>query len=99
MPTGIQIVIPVDKDAVTVQIKRMHKYLQSANSIGAGSSIKDLQEALRVLCIAKGSYNVLKGFGLLADGITVSDDIDRIENKINGIMEEKYRSKGIVWKH
>jgi len=96
MPTGIQIVIPVDKDAVTVQIKRMHKYLQSANSIGSDSSIKDLQEAWRVLCIAKGSYHVLKGFGLLDGNM---DDIDRIENKINGILEERYRSKGIVWKH
>lgn len=86
------------KEDVTIQNKRMHKYLYQANQVAPGSLMKDIQAAFRYLCLAKGFYYALNGLGLLSAGNRTGEDIIRIENKINGLMGEKLRQKGIVWK-
>lgn len=86
MPNETVSIIKQEKAAE--QIKRMHKYLYEANSVTATSLRKALESAQVSVYIAKGFYNALNGLGILSDGNVISEDIERVDAKIKGILEE-----------
>lgn len=86
-------IIPVEKNSIIIQKKRMRKYLYMANSIHEGVSKRNLEEAYRTLSIAKGVYYTLHNLGLAEEDNLSAEDIDRIENKINYILEGKHKKR------
>jgi hypothetical protein len=95
---AIQVVIPVDKQAVEIENRSMHTYLGDANSADAYSSYKALQDATKALNICKGMHRVLSNLGLTEEKEIVGEDIKRIEAKIQSIYEEKKEKYGFGWK-
>lgn len=86
-----EIVYTVKRADVVIQDKRMSRLIQDANSVGPSSTYKDLNDAYQKLNIAKGFYEYAKGLGLHDAKSLVGEDIERIEQKIVGLKEEKYR--------
>lgn len=86
-----EIVYTVKRADVVIQDKRMSRLIQDANSVGPSSTYKDLNDAYRALNIARGFYEALSGLGILDLQSMVGEDIERIEQKILELKEEKYR--------
>jgi hypothetical protein len=86
-----EIVYTVKRADVVIQDKRMSRLIQDANSVGPSSTCKDLNDAYQKLNIAKGFYEYAKGLGLHDAKSLVGEDIERIEQKIMDLKEEKYR--------
>jgi hypothetical protein len=94
-----KLIIPIDKTAVIAQRKQLLKYLYEANDIRSDAPVKKLEEAYRILSVAKGIYDTLHKLDLLPgrkeslQGNELKEDISRIENKINYLMEERRRRR------
>ncbi len=84
------------QDVITSEC-RMQDHLRDANIVSINSTYKALSDATRALHIATGFYRVLDGLGLLEEKQMVKEDIERIEQKIVGILEEKRRTH-VPWK-
>jgi len=94
-----EILIIVSKDALTIQIKRMHKYISEANEVNNNSSYESLNFAKLTLANGRGIYICLKGLGLLSEDEITGENIDRVQKKIDYILEEKRRKDLPKWKH
>jgi hypothetical protein len=93
-----EILYSVSKDAVVIQDKRMHRLLAEANSTDERSTYRALNDAYRALNIARGFYEALNGLGLLEIQNLVGEDIERIEKKINDILDSKRRRDTLKWR-
>lgn len=93
-----EILLTAMKEKALIQNKRMHKYLYEANSADINSSFKQIEESFHSLYIAKGFYQSLVNLGLLDNGDTVVENIERIEAKLLYVKEEKRRNLGMGFK-
>lgn len=89
----------VARKDVVAQECIMQDFLRDANGVNVNSTYKALSDANRALHIATGFYKVLDGLGLLEEKQMVKEDIERIEQKIIDILEEKRRYDFPRWKH
>lgn len=95
---GIQIVIPVDKKKVVQLRSQMLTHLRVAKDIRADHTYVRVREAQAQLYKAQGMYEVLKGLDLLEDAGLLSEDIDRVIEKVDSILEEKCRKDMPKWR-
>ena len=93
------IIVPVEREDVTAQIKQMHKYIAEANNVSNNSTYKSINFALITLAHARGFYGCLKGLGLLPKDEMVGETIDMVQIKIEDILDEKRRTDMPKWKH
>jgi hypothetical protein len=90
-----QIVLTVDKQAVIRQRKWIQTLCCQANLINVDSTYKVLNDAANTLNKAVGIYITLDEFELLEpkDSERIKEDIERIENKIFYLKEEKKKAR------
>jgi hypothetical protein len=81
-----KILYTVEKNVIRLQNNRLNMFIRQANEA------KQLSEAYRYLCTAKGMFYALHSLGLLENGSNASEEIDRLENKINYQLEERKRA-------
>ena len=83
------IVVTVEKQAVTNQIAKLHPYLNTANAVSEQSTFAEINYARNVLFMAKGLFQVLWNFKLLSSWMEIEEDMNRIEQKHAYILEQK----------
>ncbi len=96
---GIQIVIPVDKSRISALKGDLYKLIISAQDVSGHSTFEQLRKAKESLDIAKGLHMALSSLELIDDFAATADDLDRIERKHMGILEDKRRRDYPRWKH
>jgi hypothetical protein len=86
-----EILYTVKQEATSILIKRMNKYISEANEVNSDSAYESLRFARLTLANSRGIYICLKGLGLLSKDEVIGENIDRVQQKIEDILDEKRR--------
>ena len=85
----MQILLTVDKKAVSDEKTKLYGYLSIANKVSEKSTYAYIKEAEKSLNKAYGIYEALKSLGLLDTADADQWDLKRIENKIAEVLQQK----------
>ncbi len=94
----MQTVVYTDKGVVHAHRAKLYGYIIVANRVSDQSTYAALKEAEASLNKAKSLFEALRDFGYLDDVNSTTEDINRIDAKIQDITEHK-RMKDMIRRH
>lgn len=93
------ILTTVEKSAVIGLKNELYDMMKTAREITTESTFETIRKAQDAFNQAKGLYRALIALDLLNEFAVTQEDIDRIERKQLGILEEKRRKDRLKWKN
>lgn len=94
----MQIVLTVDKGKVAAQKQILYSYMNFANRVHPDSKVAVIREAEKSIHKAKAIFETLSSLELLEDFHITQEDINRTEQKIADILDER-RRKELIRRH
>lgn len=93
-----QLLLTVDKGAVQSVKDSLRDYINKANAINPEITYVALRRAEEWLQRAKAIHKTLKVLDLLDEASVTEEDLERTENKLRDILEEKRRKDIPKWR-
>lgn len=93
-----EIVITVSQKVTKELIAHMIMLIRLANEVSKDSTYAKINKSKEALFEAKGMYRVLKSQQMLKEKELIGSDIERIEEKIQNVYEEKRRKEMPKWR-